>query len=129
MNSVHLLGRLGKDPEVTYTQNQKTRATFSLAVPTNQRDENGRNKAFFVNCVAWDKTADLIAGSCKKGHKLLVDGYLNIRDWTDQQSQRHWVTEINVLRVDFVEPRENTGNPAAIPNAPVEPPYDETVPF
>ena len=141
MNSVQMLGRLTRDPEVRYTQTQKTMTTFTLAVNTTMRDETGKPKAIFVNCVAWGKTAEVIGSFVKKGHRLLVEGSLNIREWVDKETGKTMrALEINVMRSDFIELRKDTAPAGAAPAAPqaapaAQPapaapiPFDEEVPF
>ena len=68
MNTVNLIGRLTKDPELKYTSNRKGNTRFTLAVSRN-KDETD-----FINCVAWEKTAENIAEYFKKGSQIAVQG-------------------------------------------------------
>lgn len=129
-NRIFLLGRLTKDPEVRYTQNQKCVATFTLAVDRDFKNEQGQREADFINCVVWGKAAELIGNSCAKGHKLCVEGRLQIRQYDDKMGQRKWATEVIVSGFDFVERRTETqNNTKNMADMGKEVPFDQEVPF
>ena len=71
MNSVHIIGRLTKDPEVRYTQSGKAFARFTLAVDRRGGKDKG---ADFIPCQAWDKLAETIGDYTQKGSKIAVEG-------------------------------------------------------
>lgn len=131
MNRIVLMGRLTKDAEVRYTQNQKVVATFTLAVDRPFANEQGQREADFITCVAWGKAAELIGNSCAKGHRLLVEGRLQIRNYDDKNGQKRWMTEVIVSGFDFVERRaESQGEPAkSMADMGKEVPFDQEVPF
>lgn len=110
MNKVILMGRLTKEPEIRYTQSQKCVAQFTLAVDRPFTAENGKKEADFINCVLWGKGAELIGNSCQKGHRLLVEGRLQIRSFDGKDGQKHWVTEVICNNFEFVEKREQPKN-------------------
>jgi single-strand DNA-binding protein len=114
MNQVSLFGRLTRDPELRYSQSGKAVVNFSLAI--NRYGDN--NEADFFDCVVWDKQAELIAKSCKKGHRLLVWGRLQQDRWTDQQSGQNRST-IKVIGsgFSFIEPRDQGQAPPSQPPA------------
>ena len=99
MNKVELLGRLTKDPEIRYTQNNTMVASFTLAVNRRFKKE-GEQEADFINCVAWKNTADLINKYFKKGQQILVDGRIQTRSYEDN-GQKHYITEVVVENVYF----------------------------
>lgn len=99
MNQVGLFGRLTRDPELRYTQNGKAVVNFSLAV-----NRYSDNEADFFDCVAFDKQAENIANSCRKGHRLLVWGRLQQDRWTDQQGQNRSAVKIILSGFSFIEP-------------------------
>jgi single-strand DNA-binding protein len=72
MNQVFLIGRLTKDPELKYSQSGKAFCRFSLAVTK----EFNRNETDFFDCVAWNKTAEIMAEYLKKGKKIVIQGRL-----------------------------------------------------
>ena len=106
-NKVVLLGRLVRDPEVRYApSNQKAVAQFTLAVDRPFANQQGQKEADFIPCVVWGKQAELIGNSCGKGHRLLVEGRLQIRNYDGKDGQKHWVTEIIVNNFEFIERKE-----------------------
>ena len=104
MNLVTLIGRLTRDPELKYSQTGKAFCGFSLAV---QRDYD-RDKADFINCVAFDKRAETICEYLRKGRRLALQGRLSVRSY-DKDGENRWVTEVIVDKFDFID--SASGNP------------------
>lgn len=129
MNKIVLLGRLTKDVEVKYTPSQKVVATFTLAVDRPFSGADGKKEADFINCVVWGKAAELIGNSCVKGHRLCVEGRLQIRQYDDKNGQRRWITEVIVSGFDFVERRTEAQATKTMPDMGKDVPFDEEVPF
>ena len=101
MNSIILIGRLTKDPELRYTQAGKAVCSFTLAV---DRPYSGENKeADFINIVVWNKVGENCAQYLKKGRKAAVQGRLQIRSYEDNNGQRRYVTEVVANSVEFLE--------------------------
>jgi single-strand DNA-binding protein len=104
LNSVMLIGRLGKDPESRFTQSGAQVVSFSLATDESYtKDGQKVEQTEWHRCVAWNKTADLIAKYLHKGSLVYVSGKLQTRQWQDQQGQTRYTTEINVFQVQFLE--------------------------
>lgn len=136
MNKAILLGRLTKDPDVRYTQSGKCAASFTLAVDRPFKGQNGEKETDFINVVTWGKTAELVGNSCIKGHRLLVDGRLQIRSYDAKDGTKRWVTEIIANSVEFIERKSENATPAAGTGAKSEMeafgtavPFDEEIPF
>ena len=110
MNKIVILGRLTKDPEIRYTTSQKVVASFTLAVDRPFKNEAGQKEADFIPVVVWGKTAELVGNSCQKGHRLLVEGRLQIRSYDGKDGNRHWVTEVIANNVEFVERKADSAN-------------------
>ena len=110
MNKIVILGRLTKDPEIRYTTSQKVVASFTLAVDRPFKNEAGQKEADFIPVVVWGKTAELVGNSCQKGHRLLVEGRLQIRSYDGKDGNRHWVTEVIANSVEFVERKADSAN-------------------
>lgn len=108
LNKIVILGRLTKDPEIRYTTSQKVVASFTLAVDRPFLNEQGKREADFIPVVVWGKGAELIGNSCEKGHRLLVEGRLQIRQYDDKSGQRRWITEVIASGFDFIERRADT---------------------
>lgn len=98
MNKVELIGRLTMDPELRYTQSNKPVSSFTIAV--NKR-VNGENSADFINCVAWNTTAEFINKYFKKGQAIAVVGRLQSRSYEDDKG-KHYITEVVVEETEFV---------------------------
>lgn len=103
MNKIVLLGRMTKDPEIRYTPSQKVVAQFTMAVDRPFLNQQGQREADFIPVVVWGKAAELIGNSCAKGHRLLVEGRLQIRQYDDKNGQRRWITEVIASGFDFIE--------------------------
>ena len=137
MNRVILLGRLTKDPEVRYTNNDKVVATFTLAVHRPFTSAEGKTELDYINVVIWGKPAEVIGNYVTKGQRLLVEGRLQIRSYEGKDGNKHWVTEVVAHSFEFIEKKEkgstsesaqgDQGSPMESFGAPV--PFDEEIPF
>lgn len=119
MNVVVLLGRLTRDPELRYTPQGRAVLNFSLAVQRNKDD------ADFINCVAWEKTAEAIAGSLAKGSQCCIQGRLQTRSYDAQDGTKRTVVEVVCGTVKFVGSRPERAADSADAGAADE----EEVPF
>ena len=125
MNKVELIGRITKDLELRYTQSNKAVTSFTIAV--NKRI-NGENSADFINCVAWNTTAEFISKYFKKGQSIAVVGRLQNRNY-DDNGQKRYVTEVVVEETFFVEKKAEK-NPDEISNEGMYENYNESdLPF
>ena len=106
MNYVSLLGRLTRDPEVTYTQSGKAFTRFSIAV---SRGTSNRDEVDFINCVAWEKRAETISQYFKKGNRILVQGRISAGSY-EKNGETRYTTDVVVNNFDFIETRANEGN-------------------
>ena len=111
MNKIVVLGRLTKDPEIRYTPSQKVVASFTLAVDRPFTTPDGKREADFIPVVVWGKAAELVGNSCVKGHRLLVEGRLQIRNFDAKDGTKHWVTEIISQNIEFIERKEQNDAP------------------
>ena len=114
LNSVVLVGRLTKDPELRYTPNNQAVATFSLAVNRNFKSQNGERETDFINCVIWRQQAENLANWAKKGALIGITGRIQTRNYENQQGQRVYVTEVVADSFQLLESkkdRENNSQP------------------
>lgn len=97
-NSVKLIGRLGKDPEVKNFEGGKTMATFSIATNETYKNQKGEKveEVQWHNVVAWGKTAEIAAKYLKKGSEVAIEGKLIYRDYETSSGEKRHVTEINI---------------------------------
>lgn len=101
MNHVILIGNLTRDIELKYTPNGKAVANFSIAVS----DRFNKEKTDFIDCVVWNKTAELCAEYLSKGKKIAIAGRLSTRTFETQDGQKRKVTEVVVGDVQFLSPK------------------------
>ena len=106
MNKIVILGRITKQVDVRYTPSQKVVASLTLAVDRPFLGQDGKREADFIPVVIWGKTAELVGNSCAKGHRLLVEGRLQIRNFDAKDGTKHWVTEVIANSVEFIERKE-----------------------
>ena len=99
INSCVVVGRFTKDVEIRKTQNGKSVVQFTLAVNRRGKDAG----ADFINCVAWEKTADVLAQYCHKGDRIGIVGRIATRSYDDKYSNKKiFVTEIMVEQCEFL---------------------------
>ncbi len=107
MNKVILLGRLARDPEVRYTQSAEPLAvcSFTVAVdkPYSRNRQEGDATADFINCVCFGKRGESIGQYFRKGNRIAITGRINTRNYTDQQGNKRYVTEVVADDFEFVE--------------------------
>lgn len=108
MNSVSLIGRLTKDPELRYTTNNTAVASFSIAVNRDYKVE-GQPEADFIPIVTWNKTAEFAQKYFQKGQQVGVVGRIQTRNWEDDQKVKHYVTEIVAEKLYFAEGKRDAG--------------------
>jgi single-strand DNA-binding protein len=105
VNKVILIGRLGRDPELRYTQGGQAVANFTLA--TNERFANKsgeqQERTEWHRIVAWGKTGELCAQYLSKGRSVYIEGRLQTRDWEDKEGQKRSTTEIVAQNVTFLD--------------------------
>ena len=102
------MGRLTKDPEVRYTQNNIPVANFSIAVSRRFKREGDTETADFFNVIAWNKTGEFVGKYFKKGQQVIVSGRLQNRNWTDQQGVKHYATDVIAEEVEFADSKKNS---------------------
>ncbi len=97
-NSVQLIGRLGKDPEVKQLTSGKTLTTFSIATSDSYKNAQGEKveDTQWHNMVAWGKTAEIAGEYLKKGKEVAIEGKLIHRSYETSNGEKRYVTEINV---------------------------------
>ena len=108
INTVALVGRLTKDPELRYTANGTAIAKFTLAVNRNYTSQSGQRETDFINCVIWRKPAETVAQYVKKGTLLGVTGRIQTRTYDNTQGQKVYVTEIVSDNFQLLESRRQT---------------------
>ncbi|MEQ8925335.1 MAG: single-stranded DNA-binding protein [Fulvivirga sp.] len=97
-NSVQLIGRLGKDPEVKTLTSGKSLTTFSIATSDSYKNAEGKKveDTQWHNIVAWGKTAEIAGEYLKKGQEVAIEGKLIHRSYETNSGEKKYVTEINL---------------------------------
>lgn len=141
VNMAILVGNLGKDPEVRFTQNGRAVANFSVAtseVWTGQ-DGNRQERTEWHNVVVWGKQAESCGQYLAKGRQVFVQGNIRTRSYEDKTGNTRYVTEVVAQRVQFLggggggarasqEPPQDQGMGDA-PSSIQPPPIDDDIPF
>lgn len=122
MNSVSIIGRLGRDPELRHTQSGKPVCGLRVAV-----DDGKDRPPVWLSVSAWGKTAELCNQYLTKGRQVAVEGRLTVREWADRDGNKRTSTEVTAHRVHFLgspsdgeqrrqrPQRENPPAPSAVP--------------
>ena len=98
INKVVLLGRLGADPEIKYTQSGQAVSTLNVATNHNWKDDSGvwQTKTDWHRVVVWGKLAETCHEYLKKGSKLYLEGSLQTRQYDDKEGQKRIITEVKM---------------------------------
>ena len=111
LNHITLMGRLVNDPELRRTGTGIAVTTFRIAV---DRDfapkDGGERKADFITCVAWRQTGEFISKYFAKGRMIVVDGRLEMRDWTDKEGNKRTTAEVIVDNAYFGDSKRDGDN-------------------
>ena len=135
INKAILIGNLGRDPELRYTQSGQAVANFTLATSESWTDKASGQKqerTEWHRIVAWGRTGELCAQYLSKGRTVYIEGRIQTREWEDKEGQKRWTTEVNAQTVQFLGgPRGNEDGPPAGDTAPASsgPPPDDDIPF
>ena len=96
VNKVILVGRLGKDPELKYTQGGVSMTRFSIATDETWKDQNGekQQRTEWHNIITWRKLAEICGQYLNKGKLVYIEGRLQTRSWEDKEGNRRYTTEV-----------------------------------
>ncbi|GAA0712656.1 single-stranded DNA-binding protein [Paraclostridium ghonii] len=104
MNSVILVGRLTKDPEIKYIGDKNIPvANFILAVDRKLKKESKGQRTDFIRIEAWREAADICANTFKKGNLVSVKGELRIDEYLDKEENKKYITKITTYNVTLLE--------------------------
>ncbi len=104
VNKVILIGNLGRDPELRYTQNGQAVVNFTLATSENWTDKNGERveRTEWHRIVVWGRVGELCAQYLSKGRTVYIEGRIQTREWEDKDGNKRNTTEINAQTVQFL---------------------------
>ncbi|MBC1920459.1 single-stranded DNA-binding protein [Listeria booriae] len=107
MNSCNFVGRLSKDPNLTFTSTGKAVCNFTIAINKNYTNADGSRDADFLNCVIWGKRAEALANYNRKGSRVGVNARAQSRFYEAEGGKKVYVTEFYCDEVEFLENKEN----------------------
>lgn len=111
LNKAMIIGNLGQDPEVRYTQSNTAVATLNIATSERYKDSNGeyQENTEWHRVVAWGRTAEICQQYLTKGSKVYIEGPIQTRQWEDKDGQKRYTTEIKALRMVMLDSRGDGG--------------------
>lgn len=111
LNSIIIMGRLTRDPELRRTNSGTAVTSFTLAVDRDFTGKDGERETDFIDCVAWRSTAEFVDKHFSKGRMAVVNGRLQQRDWTDKDGNKRRAFEVIADTVYFGDSkRSDSGN-------------------
>ena len=124
LNHIVIMGRLTRDPELRRTGSGVAVASFRVAVDRDfQPKDGGDRKTDFIDCVAWRQTGEFISKYFAKGRMIIVEGRLEMRDWTDKEGNKRTSAEINVANAYFGDSKRDGEGGGATYSAPAAPAF------
>ena len=118
LNHIVLQGRLGSDPEIKVTPNGVEVCTVSIAVDRDIKNQNNERETDWISVTAWRGTAKFLADYFRKGSMCIVSGRLQTRNYTDNDGNKHYVTEVIANNIYFGGSKNETAQ-----TAPAHPSY------
>ena len=118
LNKIIVMGRLTRDPELRQTQSGVAVTSFSIACDRDYKSQSGEKETDFIDVVAWRNTAEFVTKYFTKGRMAVVEGRLQLRDWTDREGGKRRSAEIVADNVYFGDsrPKEGQEEPPAPPS-------------
>lgn len=113
LNRIIVMGRLTRDPELRRTNSGKAVASFTVAVDRDFKSQSGEKETDFIDVVAWRNTAEFVSKYFSKGRPAVVEGRLQLRDWTDKDGGKRRSAEIVADSVYFGDSKRDGDNAPA----------------
>ena len=104
------MGRLTRDPELRRTGSGTAVTSFSLACDRDFKSQSGEKETDFIEVVAWKNTAEFVSKYFSKGRMAVVEGRLQIRDWTDKAGNKRTTAEVVADNVYFADSKRSESN-------------------
>ena len=113
LNHIVIMGRLTRDPELRHTQAGTAVASFTVAVDRDYKNkETDKRETDFIDCVAWRSTGEFVSKYFAKGRMAVVEGRLQLRDWTDKEGNKRRSAEVLVSSIYFGDSKPKDGSNA-----------------
>jgi single-strand DNA-binding protein len=122
LNKAILMGNMVADPELKQTPAGVSVCSFRIGVQRRFKDANGQYASDFINIVAWRQQAEFVSKYFRKGSSVVVVGSIQTRDYTDQQGNKRYVTEVIADNVEFCDSRPDGARPRTDNPPPVQEP-------
>ena len=106
LNNVVIMGRLTRDPELKRTLNGTAVTSFSMAVDRDFKAQDGTRQTDFIDVVAWKQTAEFVCSYFTKGRMAVVEGRLQVRDWTDKDGNKRKAVEVIADHIYFADSKQ-----------------------
>ena len=110
LNKIIIMGRLTRDPELRRTQSGTAVTSFSMAVDRDFKSQSGEKETDFIDIVAWRSTAEFVSKYFTKGRMAVVEGRLQIRDWTDREGGKRRSAEVVADNVYFGDSKRDAAS-------------------
>ena len=110
LNKIIIMGRLTHDPELRRTGSGTAVTSFSLACDRDFKSQSGEKETDFIEVVAWKNTAEFVSKYFSKGRMAVVEGRLQIRDWTDKAGNKRTTAEVVADNVYFADSKRSESN-------------------
>lgn len=114
LNRIIVMGRMTRDPELRRTNSGTAVASFTVAVDRDFKSQSGEKETDFIDVVAWRNTAEFVSKYFSKGRMAVVEGRLQLRDWTDKDGNKRRTAEIVADSVYFGDSKRDGGDAAQI---------------
>ncbi len=108
LNKIFIMGRLTRDPELRRTQSGTAVTSFSLAVDRDFKSQSGEKETDFIDVVAWRNTAEFVSKYFTKGRMAVVEGRLQLRDWTDRDGNKRRTAEVVAENIYFGDSKRDS---------------------
>nr|DAL98286.1 MAG TPA: Single strand binding protein [Caudoviricetes sp.] len=108
LNSVIIMGRLTRDPELRRTQGGTAVTSFTMAVDRDFKSQSGEKETDFIDVVAWRNTGEFAAKYLAKGRMAAVEGRIQVRDWQDKDGNRRKSVEVVADNVYFADSKRDS---------------------
>ena len=110
LNKIIIMGRLTIDPELRRTGSGTAVTSFSMACDRDFKSQSGDKETDFIEVVAWKNTAEFVSKYFSKGRMAVVEGRLQIRDWTDKAGHKRTTAEVVADNVYFADSKRSESN-------------------
>lgn len=124
LNHITIMGRLTRDPELRRTASGIAVASFTVAVDRDYGGKDGGEKETdFIDCVAWRQTGKSVSKYFTKGRMIVVDGRLQVENWTDKDGNKRRSTKVVANSCYFGDSKRDASAPQAAPECASEADY------